>query len=95
MPSTITLAPSNPATARVAEVRAPALAPNPSFGRALGHLEAGAWPQAFTELAALADDGHAASARIALMMVSRGGSLFGGHYRASAQDIARWRLVAG
>jgi hypothetical protein len=92
MPASITL---HPATARTVEARAPAPAQSPSFGRALSHLEAGAWPQAFAELSALANDGHAASARIALMMASRGGPLFGGHYHASAQDIARWRLVAG
>lgn len=92
MPTSITL---DLARARPVATPAPAAALQPSFGRALGHLEAGAWTQAFAELSALANDGHAASARIALMMVSRGGSLFGGHYRATAQDIARWRLVAG
>ncbi len=92
MPTTITLL---RASARPATTQAPAVvAPAPSFGRALGHLEAGAWARAFAELAALANDGHAPSARIALMMASRGGLLFGGHYRASAQDIARWRVVA-
>jgi hypothetical protein len=92
MPTSITL--HRPA-ARAVTTQAPVTAPQPSFGRALDHLEAGAWPQAFEELSALANDGHAASARIALMMASRGGPLFGGHYRACAQDIARWRLVAG
>ena len=92
MPTSITL---RHAAARAIGTPAPTAAKQPSFGRALGHLEAGAWPKAFEELSALANDGHAASARIALMMVSRGGLLFGGHYRASAQDIARWRLVAG
>ena len=92
MPTSITL---QHAPARAVATPAPAAPQAPSFGRALSHLEAGAWPQAFAELSALANDGHAASARIALMMASRGGPLFGGHYRASTHDIARWRLVAG
>jgi hypothetical protein len=92
MPTAITL---HHAPTRPVATPAPAAVPQPSFGRALGHLEAGAWTEAFAELSALANDGHAASARIALMMVSRGGSLFGGHYRASRDDLARWRQVAG
>ena len=92
MPTSITL---QHAPAGAVATQAPIAAQEPSFGRALGHLEAGAWAQAFAELSALANGGHAASARIALMMASRGGPLFGGHYRASAQDIARWRFVAG
>ena len=34
-------------------------------------------------------------ARIALMMSSRGGPLFGGHFHATQNDLARWRQVAG
>jgi hypothetical protein len=65
------------------------------FGHALTLLEAGRWPQAFEELSALAHRGHPSAARIALMMASRGGPLFGGHFRATAQDIARWQQAAG
>lgn len=71
---------------------APAEAPD--FGHALGELEAGHWPQAFAELSTLADGGHAPAARIALMLVARGGSLFGGYHRATPQALARWRDVA-
>jgi hypothetical protein len=65
------------------------------FGHALALLEAGRWPQAFEELSALAHLGHASAARIALMMASRGGPLFGGHFRATASDLARWQQAAG
>jgi hypothetical protein len=65
------------------------------FGQALTLLEEGRWPQAFAELKALADGGHVSAARIALTMVKRGGLLFGGHYHASAQDLARWQQLAG
>jgi hypothetical protein len=65
------------------------------FGHALSLLEAGRWPQAFEALSALAHRGHPSAARIALMMASRGGPLFGGHFRATASDLARWQQAAG
>jgi hypothetical protein len=64
------------------------------FGHALALLESGRWPQAFEALSALAHDGHASAARIALMLASRGGPLFGGNFRATARDLARWRQAA-
>ena len=93
MPASITLG-STPRAARASA------APHdhdaaPDFGVALTHLEAGAWARAFTELAALANDGHASAARIALMMASRGGAMFGGYFHATPRDLARWRQVAG
>ena len=66
----------------------------PDFGHALGELEAGHWPQAFAELSTLADAGHAPAARIAVMLATRGGLLFGGHHRATPQALARWRETA-
>ena len=65
------------------------------FGLALSLLEAGQWTPAFEELAALAHGGHTSAARIALMMASRGGPLFGGHFHATQGDLTRWRQVAG
>ena len=64
------------------------------FGHALALLEAGQWAHAFEELSDLADRGHASAARIALMMASRGGPLFGGHFHATQNDLARWRQAA-
>jgi hypothetical protein len=82
-----------PASPRRAGAKA-APGPNPDFGHALDELEAGHWPQAFAELGALADTGHAPAARIALMLAARGGLLFGGHFRATPQALANWRAVA-
>ena len=93
MPASITLGLA-PRTARTTSApHDPAAAPN--FGAALAHLEAGAWTRAFTELAALANGGHASAARIALMMASRGGAMFGGYFHATPRDLARWKQVAG
>jgi hypothetical protein len=72
---------------------APALAAR--FGQALTLLETGRWAHAFEELSALAHAGHTSAARIALMMANRGGPLFGGHFHATRDDLARWRQVAG
>lgn len=93
MPASITLGPA-PGPARATSApRDPAAAPN--FGVALAHLEAGAWMRAFTELAVLANGGHASAARIALMMASRGGAMFGGYFHATPRDLTRWKQVAG
>ena len=81
------------APGRAAGASTPALASR--FGRALSLLEAGEWAHAFEELSALAHAGHTSAARIALMMSSRGGPLFGGHFHATQNDLARWRQVAG
>ena len=64
------------------------------FGHALALLETGQWTHAFVELSDLAGRGHASAARIALMMASRGGPLFGGHFHATQNDLARWRQAA-
>ena len=64
------------------------------FGHALALLEAGQWAHAFEALSDLAGRGHASAARIALMMASRGGPLFGGHFHATPNDLARWQQAA-
>ena len=64
------------------------------FGHALALLEAGQWAHAFEALSDLAGRGHASAARIALMMSSRGGPLFGGHFHATPNDLARWQQAA-
>ncbi|WP_458237171.1 hypothetical protein [Pseudomonas sp. P5_A2_2] len=61
------------------------------FGEAMRLLEDGRWQQAFTRLAELADAGHPVAARIALLLVRRGTRLFGGSFRASAQQLASWQ----
>ena len=93
MPASITLGLARRTARTTSAPHDPAAAPN--FGVALAHLEAGAWARAFTELAALANGGHASAARIALMMASRGGAMFCGYFHATPRDLARWRQVAG
>lgn len=61
------------------------------FAHALQLLEDGQWDDAFAELSALANGGHPAAARIALTMVNRGRSLFGGHFGASREERLRWQ----
>ncbi len=60
------------------------------FERALALMQDGCWQEAFDALAALADDGHAQSARLALLFVRRGSRLFGGGYAASAAQRQAW-----
>lgn len=59
--------------------------------RALQCLEAGDGAGAFAALRQLADCGHPAAARMALMLVKRGSSLFGGSYPASTAEMLRWQ----
>ena len=61
------------------------------FERAMQRFESGQWDVAFAELSALADRGHPAAARVALMLVHRGSSLFGGRFSASREQRARWQ----
>lgn len=68
----------------------PADAPEPGFELALRLLEAGRWDEAFVALAVLANQGHPAAARIAMTMVCRGRSLFGGCFLASRAEQAQW-----
>ena len=48
------------------------------------------WHQAYGAFAALADRGHAESARIALQMVRRGPALYGTAFRAGDEQLRRW-----
>lgn len=61
------------------------------FGRAIECLEEGDTAAAFAELSELASQGHAPSARIALMLARRGTSLFGGSFSATAAEQAQWQ----
>lgn len=60
------------------------------FEHAMRRFESAQWAQAFIDLRALADRGHPPAARIALMLVCRGKSLFGGTYAATREQRARW-----
>ena len=83
---------------RPATVDAPAHVPRPDpqaqrFDRAMLLIEQGHWSQAFDEMSGLASGGHAAAARIALMLARRGAWLFGGRFTASRQEQLRWQHI--
>jgi hypothetical protein len=61
------------------------------FDVAIQLLEVGCWSQAFAELSELANHGHPPASRIALMLMRRGPSLFGGAFPATPQEQARWQ----
>src|SRR5512138_1499502 len=65
------------------------------FEEAMRLLEDGCWHASFMSLAELADDGHPQAARIALVFVKRGTSLFGGTFHATAQQRSRWEQALG
>ena len=52
--------------------------------------EEGHWEQAFTGLASLADQGHASAARLALLMLRYGATLYGMSFSAEPDQVARW-----
>ena len=60
------------------------------FDEAMRLMEEGRWSASFKRLAALADDGHPPAARIALVFVQRGTSLFGGVFHATPEQRASW-----
>ena len=64
------------------------------FGEAMRLMEDGRWQLAFTRLAELADVGHPLAARIALLLARRGTRLFGGTFRASAQQLVAWERAS-
>ena len=53
------------------------------------------WAPAFKALAGLANAGHPASSRMALMLARRGAALFGGRFAATAQEMQHWQLIGG
>ena len=48
------------------------------------------WPQAYAQLAALADAGDPAAARVAAMMARQGPLLFGQRFDVTPARLARW-----
>jgi len=61
-----------------------------AFARALAFYEQGQWLNAFKALTQLADAGHAPAAKLALLMLRYGASLYGMPLHAEAPQIARW-----
>lgn len=64
-----------------------------AYGRAIAYYEQGQWLNAFKVLTQLADDGHAPAAKLALLMLRYGASLFGMALHAEAPRIARWAAL--
>lgn len=48
------------------------------------------WEFAFDRLAVLADQGHAPAAKLALLMLRYGSSLYGTSFSAKPEQVARW-----
>ena len=64
------------------------------FDEAMRLMEEGRWNASFKRFSALADDGHPPAARIALVFVKRGTSLFGGVFQASQEQRDNWEHAA-
>jgi 2,4-dienoyl-CoA reductase-like NADH-dependent reductase (Old Yellow Enzyme family) len=72
---------------------APAAEEAPSFDRAMTDYERNHWDQAYAAFTALADQGHAEAARIALQMWRHGPALYQRSFAANAHQVARWSRV--
>lgn len=64
--------------------------PQGRFRMAMEAYEAQQWPQAYAQLAAAADAGDPAAARVATMMARQGPLLFGQHFDVSPERLQRW-----
>ena len=60
------------------------------FAAAQGEYDVGHYAAAFTAFSALADAGHAQSARIALQMLRHGPSLYHVRFTAGPKQMERW-----
>jgi hypothetical protein len=61
-----------------------------AFVSAVRLYEDGHWEFAFERLTALADDGHAPAAKLALLMLRYGRALYGKSFSARPAQVARW-----
>jgi hypothetical protein len=64
------------------------------FDEAMMLMQTGRWQAAFDRLAKLADGGHAQAARLALLFVRRGTSLFGGTFHATSEQRDAWQRIS-
>lgn len=64
------------------------------FQQGMAAYETGHWQVAFERFAALADDGHADAARIALQMARFGPALYSQDFSAPPDRRSRWVVVA-
>lgn len=73
----------------------PAQARSPAFTEAVQQYRAGHLPGAFGRFFALANDGDADAARIALFMHQYGPTLYGRYWDAAPQEVAHWQALQG
>lgn len=76
---------TSPANASVTEAR---------FADAMDLYSVGKWSAAYGRFAALADQGHAEAARIALLMLRYGAKMYGHDWGASQPQIDHWITLA-
>lgn len=65
------------------------------YARALAAFRAGRFPEAYGRFVGLAEAGHPASARYALLMCEHGLALFGKDWDCAPQEIEDWARAAG
>jgi hypothetical protein len=71
----------------------PTTAPS-AWDLAIRHLAQGDSMAAYKELVSLANAGHIAAARIAMLMTTRGPRLFGQRFAASPSERERWHRIS-
>ena len=67
---------------------------NADFAIAMKQFRLGRWADAYGKFSRLADRDHADAARMALLMVRYGPSLFGSGWGASQPQLDRWGRLA-
>jgi hypothetical protein len=65
------------------------------FREAMRLHKLGRWSAAYGRLAALADEGHAPSARVALAMLRNGPGVYGTDWTATPRQVAAWEHASG
>jgi hypothetical protein len=65
-----------------------------AFTAAMTKYKLGQWPAAYGRFVALADQGHPEAARIALIMLRHGVTMYGSDWGASQPQIDQWTKLA-
>lgn len=65
-----------------------------AFTAAMTKYKQGQWPNAYGRFAALADHGHPEAARIALIMLRHGVTMYGSDWGATQPQIEQWTKLA-
>lgn len=65
-----------------------------AFSDAMEQYQQGRWSAAYGRFVALADQGHAEAARIALLMLRHGVKMYGNDWSASQPQINEWMKLA-